>query len=86
MLTVDAPSPGDLEDRDVDLLTVMAGLAAIAMGMTWRARANLRGVGQPPPLPPGRGPHNARHGCGQIERAAMVTANWSTRQALNGPL
>jgi hypothetical protein len=31
MLTVDAPSPGDLNQRDVDLLTVMAGLVALAM-------------------------------------------------------
>jgi hypothetical protein len=33
MLTVDAPNPGDLEERDVDLLGVMAGLVAIAMAM-----------------------------------------------------
>jgi hypothetical protein len=33
MLTVDAMNPGDLEQRDVDLLTVMAGLLATAMGM-----------------------------------------------------
>ena len=33
MLTVDALHPGDLEQRDVDLLTVMAGLVAIAMRM-----------------------------------------------------
>jgi hypothetical protein len=33
MLTVDALNPGDLEQRDVDLLTVMAGLVATAMGM-----------------------------------------------------
>lgn len=33
MLTVDALNPGDLEQRDVDLLTVMAGLLATAMGM-----------------------------------------------------
>jgi len=33
MLTVDALNPGDLEERDVDLLTVMAGLVGIAMTM-----------------------------------------------------
>jgi GAF domain len=31
MLTVDAPQPDDLHPRDVDVLTVMAGLLAIAM-------------------------------------------------------
>ena len=31
MLTVDALHPGDLDERDVDLLTLMAGLVAIAM-------------------------------------------------------
>ena len=34
MLTVDAPNPGDLEERDADLLGVMAGLAAIALTMS----------------------------------------------------
>jgi GAF domain len=33
MLTVDALHPGDLEQRDVDLVTVMAGLVAIAMSL-----------------------------------------------------
>jgi hypothetical protein len=31
MLSVDAPQPGDLDHRDVDLLSQMAGLVAIAM-------------------------------------------------------
>ncbi len=33
MLTVDALNPGDLEERDVDVLAVMAGLVGIAMAM-----------------------------------------------------
>lgn len=34
MITVDALKPGDLEERDVDLLTVMAGLFATATRLT----------------------------------------------------
>lgn len=33
MLTVDALNPGDLKERDMDLLTVMAGLVAIALAL-----------------------------------------------------